>query len=63
MTELSHADLLTIISIIDAAAQRGVFAGDSLSVVGQLYAKLKTIDATIVENKKTVKSNDADLTP
>lgn len=60
MTELSHADLLTIISIIDAAAQRGVFSGDSLSVVGQLYAKLKTIDATIVENNKTVKSNDAD---
>lgn len=61
MTELNHGDILTIISIIDVAAQRGVFSGDSLMPVGQLYTKLKNIDASLAAKNKTAKSDDADL--
>ena len=46
-TEITLNDIKLMISIIDLASARGLFKGNELSVVGNLYEKLTTVTKSV----------------
>lgn len=46
-TEITINDIKLMLSIIDLASARGLFKGNEMSVVGNLYEKLTTVTKSV----------------